>query len=129
MGSSPFLMESAHPSKVAFPSFISDFQAEGYEKALGALRRRHDVVALHLRDPRENEVEAVGLVAFTDPETGERVVADTARPEVRRALRAPGFETARALFKKTRVDALTLSTGESYERPLSGFFKTRERRR
>jgi hypothetical protein len=68
-------------------------------------------------------------VAFTDPETGERVVADTARPEVRRALRGPGFETARAVFKKTRVDALALSTGESYERPLSGFFKTRERRR
>src|SRR5512133_3310594 len=29
---------------------ISDFQAKGYEKVLGALRRRHDVVALHLRD-------------------------------------------------------------------------------
>ena len=108
---------------------ISDFQAEGYEKALGALRRRHDVVALHLRDPREGDVPAAGLVAFTDPETGERVVADTARPEVRRALRAPGFEAARAVFKKTRVDALALSTGESYERPLSGFFKARERRR
>ena len=108
---------------------ISDFQAEGYEKALGALRRRHDVVALHVRDPREGDVPAAGLVAFTDPETGERVVADTARPEVRRALRGPGFETARAVFKKTRVDALALSTGESYERPLSGFFKTRERRR
>ena len=87
---------------------ISDFQAEGYEKALGALRRRHDVVALHLRDPREGDVPAAGLVAFADPETGERVVADTARPEVRRALRAPGFETARAVFKKTRVDALAL---------------------
>jgi len=108
---------------------VSDFQAEGYEKALGALRRRHDVVALHVRDPREGDVPAAGLVAFTDPETGERVVADTARPEVRRALRAPGVETARAGFQKTRVDALALSTGESYERPLSGFFKTRERRR
>jgi uncharacterized protein (DUF58 family) len=110
-------------------ALISDFQAEGYEKALGALRRRHDVVALHVRDPREGDVPAAGLVAFADPETGERVVADTARAEVRRALRAPGFETARSVFKKTRVDALALSTGESYERPLSGFFKTRERRR
>jgi uncharacterized protein (DUF58 family) len=108
---------------------ISDFQAEGYEKALGALRRRHDVVALHLRDPREGEVPAAGLVAFADPETGERVVADTGRPEVRRALRAPAFEAARAVFKKTRVDALPLDTGTSYERPLSGFFKARERRR
>jgi len=108
---------------------ISDFQAEGYEKALGALRRRHDVVALHLRDPREDEVPAAGLVAFSDPETGERVVADTGRPEVRRALRAPAFEVSRAVFKKTRVDALPLDTGGSYERPLSGFFKARERRR
>jgi uncharacterized protein (DUF58 family) len=108
---------------------VSDFQAEGYERALGVLRRRHDVVALHLHDPREENVPAVGLVAFADPETGQRVIADTSRPEVRRALRAPGFATAQAVFRKTRVDALALSTGESYERALSGFFKARERRR
>jgi uncharacterized protein (DUF58 family) len=108
---------------------ISDFQATGYEQALGALRRRHDVVALHLQDPREAEVPKAGLVAFTDPETGQRVVADTARPEVRRALAEPVFEKARQVFKKTRVDAVTLSTAESYERPLRGFFRARERRR
>ena len=43
-----------------------------------------------MRDPREGDVPAAGHVAFADPETGETVVADTARPEVRRALRAPG---------------------------------------
>ena len=108
---------------------ISDFQAKGWEKAIGALRRRHDVVALHLADPREGDVPAAGLLAFRDPETGARVIADTARPDVRRALRAPGYAAARAVFKKTRVDALALSTGESYDRPLQGFFKARERRR
>jgi uncharacterized protein (DUF58 family) len=108
---------------------VSDFQAQGWERALGALRRRHDVVALHLRDPRETDVPAAGLVAFADPETGGRWVADTTRPEVQRALGAPAFEAARAVFKKTRVDALDLSTSESYERPLRGFFKARERRR
>jgi uncharacterized protein (DUF58 family) len=108
---------------------VSDFQAGGYERALGVLRRRHDVVALHLRDPREESVPAAGLVAFVDPETGQRVVADTSRSEVRRALRAPTFAAAQAVFRKTRVDALALSTGESYERALSGFFKARERRR
>jgi uncharacterized protein (DUF58 family) len=110
-------------------AIISDFQATGYERALGALRRRHDVVALHLQDPREAEIPAAGLVALTDPETGQRIVADTARPEVRRALADPVFERARQVFKKTRVDAVTLSTAESYERPLQGFFKARERRR
>ena len=108
---------------------ISDFQAAGWERAIGVLRRRHDVVALHLADPRESEIKAAGLVAFVDPETGARVVADTARPEVRRALRAPGFAAAQDVFKKTRVDALALSTGASYDRPLQGFFKARERRR
>ena len=108
---------------------LSDFQASGYERALGVLRRKHDVVALHLQDPGEAEVPSVGLVALTDPETGERIVADTSRPEVRRALSDPVFEKARQVFKKTRVDALTLSTAESYEGPLRGFFQSRERRR
>ena len=110
-------------------ALISDFQAEGWERSLGVLRRRHDVVALHLSDPRESELPPSGLVAFSDPETGERFVVDTARPEVRRALRAPGFAAAQAAFRKTRVDALALDTGASYERPLSAFFKARERRR
>ncbi len=108
---------------------ISDFQAAGWERALGILRRRHDVVALHLHDPLERELPPAGLVAFRDPETGERIVADTARADVRRALRAPDFAVAAAIFKKTRVDALPLETGQSYERPLSGFFQARERRR
>jgi hypothetical protein len=86
-------------------------------------------VALHLQDPREADVPASGLVAFTDPETGERIVADTARPEVRRALAARDLDAMRAAFKRTRVDVLTLSTAESYERPLRAFFEARERRR
>ena len=110
-------------------AILSDFQASGYERALGVLRRKHDVVALHLQDPGEAEVPSVGLVALTDPETGERIVADTSRLEVRRALSDPVFEKARQVFKKTRVDAITLSTAESYEGSLRGFFQSRERRR
>ncbi len=83
-------------------ALVSDFQAEGYEKALGALRRRHDVVALHISDPRETDVPAAGLVAFRDPETGERVVADTARPEVRRAAPRPRL---RGLARRLQEDA------------------------
>jgi hypothetical protein len=36
---------------------------------------------------------------------------------------------AEDVFKRARVDALALSTTESYERPLNAFFKKRERRR
>ena len=108
---------------------ISDFQDRAYERALGVLRRRHDVIALHLLDPRESEFPDVGLVALVDPETGERVVVDASRPDVRRRLAATALMETRLAFKRTRVDALTLSTAESYEKPLSAFFKARERRR
>ncbi len=108
---------------------ISDFQDRAYERALGVLRRRHDVIALHLLDPRESEFPDVGLVALVDPETGERVVVDASRPDVRRRLAATALMETRPAFKRTRVDALTLSTAESYEKPLSAFFKARERRR
>jgi len=108
---------------------VSDFQDADYEKALGILRRRHDVVAIHLWDPRENEIPPSGLIAMTDPETGEVFVVDTSDPEVRRRLRATTVAEAREVFRRTNVDVLPLSTTESYEKPLAGFFKARERRR
>jgi uncharacterized protein (DUF58 family) len=108
---------------------ISDFQAEGYERALGVLRRRHDVVALHLVDPREGGLPDAGLVALVDPETGARRVVDLHDPAVRRRL-LPGYlDKAREAFRRTRVDALRLDTTASYERPLRQFFDARERRR
>jgi uncharacterized protein (DUF58 family) len=108
---------------------LSDFQAEDYERPLGILRRRHDVIALQLWDPCERVLPEAGLVSFLDPETGERVVVDTSDGPTRQALSVATLEAAREAFRRTRVDALALSTAEAYERPLSAFFKARERRR
>jgi len=108
---------------------ISDFQATGYERALGVLRRRHDVIALHLADPRESEVPDVGLVALRDPETGQVRVVDTSSRAVRQRLRTSSFDAAREIFRRTGVDTIPLSTAASYEQPLRAFFKSRERRR
>jgi uncharacterized protein (DUF58 family) len=108
---------------------ISDFQDQGYEKPLGILRRRHDVVAIQLWDPGETEVPASGLLALADPETGALRIVDTSDPGVRRRLRAATLTEAHEIFRRTGVDALSLSTAESYERPLAAFFKAREKRR
>jgi uncharacterized protein (DUF58 family) len=108
---------------------LSDFQAADYQRALGVLRARHDVIAFHLWDPREAEVPPAGLVALVDPETGERRIVDTSEPAVRRRLSVATLEEARKAFRRTRVDALELSTAESYERPLAAFFRAREKRR
>ena len=108
---------------------ISDFQDAGYERALGILRRRHDVIALHLWDPREQEIPAAGLVALEDPETGGRFVVDTSDPGVRRRLRAVTLEATRETCRRAAVDVLPLSIAEPYDRPLTSFFRARERRR
>ena len=110
---------------------ISDFQGEGYEKGLGILRRRHDVIALHLADPREREFPDAGLIALIDPETGERgrrgrlaarTFARTSRP--RRCARRPRSSS------RTRVDALTLSTVGVVRKAAVGVLQgARERRR
>ena len=108
---------------------ISDFQDQGWEKALGILRRRHDVVAIHLWDPREVDLPPAGLIALADPEADRLLIVDTSDPAVRKRLRVATLDQARDLFRRARVDALPLSTSESYERPLAAFFKQRERRR
>ena len=110
-------------------AILSDFQDKNYEKRLGALRRRHDVIALQLTDPREGEFPEVGLVALLDPETGERIVVDSSRDDVRLLLQSGALLEAPVAFKRTRVDALYLSIAASYERPLAAFFASRERRR
>jgi uncharacterized protein (DUF58 family) len=108
---------------------ISDFQDEGYEKGLAALRRRHDVFALHLTDPRDRSIPDIGLVRLTDPETGELLVVDTSDPRVRAALLPIHADEQRSTLRQCGVDSLSLTTSEPYDRPLQGFFKGREKRR
>ena len=83
------------------------------------------------RDPREAEVpdgRARGPHSIPRPASG--VVADTARPEVRRALRlAPSRRGAPRCSRRRGSTPSRSRTGESYERPLPAFFKARERRR
>ena len=108
---------------------ISDFQAGDLQHSLGPLRRRHDVIALHLWDPREVEVPAAGMVTLADPETGEVRVVDTSDPWVRSRLTTAALERTREALQQAGVDVLSLSTAESYERALAAFFAARERRR
>ena len=110
-------------------ALLSDFQDQDFERPMGILRRRHDVMAIHLSDPKEREIPNVGMVALIDPETGDRIVVDTANPEVRRRLQAAPSDATRDLCRRIRVDLLALSIAESYDVPLSGFFKGRGRRR
>src|SRR6516225_5810861 len=48
---------------------FSDFIDRDYEQSFKRTGRRHDLVAVRVTDPREEELPAVGLVEFEDTET------------------------------------------------------------
>jgi uncharacterized protein (DUF58 family) len=60
---------------------ISDMPwAEGLERAIGGLGRRHDVVVVEIRDRREREIPPVGVIPLRDVETGRTLLVDTSDP-------------------------------------------------
>jgi len=110
---------------------LSDFQDEEFRKKLQMAGRRHDLVALSLRDPREEVLPPVGVVELRDAETGERALVDTFDRRVRDefALKAKErWESLRRMFRSSAVDHVEIRCDQDYMMPLMKFFRMRERR-
>src|ERR1043166_3749050 len=56
---------------------LSDFLAEGWEKALRELAVRHEVIAITMDDPREEDPPRAGWVEMEDAETGRHALVNT----------------------------------------------------
>jgi uncharacterized protein (DUF58 family) len=66
---------------------VSDFIGDpGWDRALGMLTHRHEVVAVRIVDPAELGLPDVGLVLVEDAETGEQLLVDSSDPLLRRRL-------------------------------------------
>jgi len=110
---------------------ISDFYAEDFKKSLSVAHNRHDVIAITITDPREQELPDVGLTEVADAETGERFFIDTSNRRLRKgyAERARKLlEDRHRLFQSIGIDNIDIRTDQSYINPLVKFFKMRERR-
>src|SRR5512136_2041050 len=87
---------------------VSDFiSTQGWERPLGLLSQRHEVLAVRLSDPRETELPDMGLVVMEDAETGEQLYVDTHDRKFRRHFHemAQRRETELSLaFRHARVD-------------------------
>ena len=109
---------------------VSDFLTSGYGPALSRLARKHDVVAVHLVDPRERALPDLGLIALTDPESGAWQYVDTGNPSVRDQFREQMTAFDASLERTIRergADLIRLHTDQSYAEPLLAFFRRRER--
>jgi uncharacterized protein (DUF58 family) len=117
--------------KRAVTFLVSDFRDDGFEKALAVAGRRHDLIAVRLSDRREQELPALGYLELEDPETGERVVVNTANPDFRERFAARVGRRRQALdreLRRSRVDVIDIEAGEPYVKPLMRFFQDRARR-
>lgn len=111
---------------------ISDFIDSGFETAMQIARRKHDLIAVDVRDRFEEELPRIGLVELQDNETGETVLLDTNSRAAREAYRTMAASRRSELdtwMNRCRIDRLALRTGESFVESLSRFFKRREARK
>src|SRR2546421_2031971 len=78
-----YLNRVLHRRAIVF--LLSDFRDQGFERAFKRTGRRHDLVAVSVTDPREEEIPRVGLLELEDAETGRHLVLDTFSRPVREA--------------------------------------------
>ena len=108
---------------------ISDFIDEhDFAHALAIANRKHDVVALRVYDPRENQLPPVGMMYLRDAETGEQMWVDTSDKKLRDAYEKYAFVREKeldAIFKRSGVDVANIRSDEDYVRALITLFKKR----
>ncbi len=117
--------------KKSIAFLISDFMGQGYSDALKIAARKHDLAAIRIYDEREAEMPDLGLVRFTDAETGQVSVMDTSNTNARRDYNIWWKQNDRKitdLLNRSGVDFTTLRTDQNYVTSLINLFKKRERR-
>ena len=111
---------------------VSDFISEpGWEKPLGQLALRHEVIAVRLTDPLELELPDLGLLTLRDAETGEQLLVDTHNPTFRKrfaAIAAQREADLRAALARAGVDTLELSTDDDMVQAIVRFTELRRQR-
>ena len=99
---------------------------------VGLTNARHDLVCIHLHDPRESALPAAGLLTIEDAETGELLEIDSSRGSVREKFARANADRLADLDRALRragVDTLSFSTEQPFAQTLQSFFETRRGRR
>jgi len=118
--------------KRAIVFLLSDLIDEKYDRPLRVCARKHDMLALHLMDPREYLWPDAGLVKLHDAESGKQLWIDTSSNDGRRALLVQHKrwqDSVKQTMLRSGADYLPVDVTEDYVRSLIAMFKRRELRR
>jgi uncharacterized protein (DUF58 family) len=127
-------LRAAYPaiSRRSIVFVVSDFISTApWTDAIAQLAQRHEVLAVRLYDPLENELPDLGLLTMQDAETGEQLFVDTHdRGFRKRFVKAAEDreEALRTAFMHAGVDALELCTDDDLADTILRFADMRKRR-
>ncbi|MEA1905683.1 MAG: DUF58 domain-containing protein [Euryarchaeota archaeon] len=110
---------------------ISDFFAEDFEKSLGILKNRHEVILINVSDVRESDIPDIGYVMMEDGETGEQFLVDTSDERFRQNYVEIMDQRNKLLsekMKRLKVDMINIRTDQPFDIPLRRFFRLKEKR-
>jgi uncharacterized protein (DUF58 family) len=112
---------------------VSDFRGpRDWRPQLLRLGLRHDVIAIEIRDPREQQLPDLGDLWLVDPETGRQLQVDTRSRKLRErfdALAASDRDEVARELRSLNVAHVVLSTRGDWLKPLVTFFRIERRRR
>jgi uncharacterized protein (DUF58 family) len=108
-----------------------DANRSRFERLLALAAAKHDLIAIELADPRDDELPDVGLATFEDLETGEDLLIDTSDRRVREAWKSAALARrarVKSTFHRLAIDAVSVRTDGSYVRPIRDLFARRAKR-
>lgn len=127
-----FLLSDFAVSGAPLPgSDLLQARQQQWERSLGVLARRHDVVPIVTRDPAEGRWPDLGLVLLEDLETGDQVWLDSGNKQTALALQERVRRDARQreqTFRKYGLDPLEALIGQDFLPALAAFFRRRAAR-
>ena len=110
---------------------LSDFKTNNkqeLEKSLKITNKRHDLVAVKVKDKNEEELPNIGFVKFEDLESKITKWVNTSSRRVRKDYKINALKEEseiKEILKKSGVDFTTVETDKSYIKPLMDLFKHR----
>lgn len=128
-GALRFLERVIHKRCVVF--VLSDFFTGQIRAPLSVTSKHHDLIAVHITDPRERVLPDAGLIELEDAETGKRYIVNSSDPAVRDKFKRKArsrVERMEKLFYSLGIDLMRISTEAPYEGAMMEFFSKRKRR-
>lgn len=110
---------------------VSDMIGPDFSETLRPIARKHDVTAVLVRDPAENRIPDLGLLAVEDPENeSSYCLLDTKNPETRSALAAAArrwMEEMEERFRTAGCPLLMVDTASDFTPALHALLRRRSK--